>query len=106
MLSRDSDLESKVYEYLAFLISSARRLFEEPIYGPLRLLDAARRFLNIVVTYRLITDERVLSDLRELMKKIDEGIIKLWRDTEKLKNFTSELNVKLAEKISELMTKG
>lgn len=42
--------EEDVYELLAFLVSSAQLLVDEPrLYGPFRLIDAGSRLLGLVL---------------------------------------------------------
>lgn len=98
MPEKSTPLESDVYEYIAFLVSSALRLYEEPVYGSLRLLDAARRFINLVLAHGMIKDAALVNELRTLLEKIDWGISNLWRDPVKLREFLAELNVELAGK--------
>jgi len=92
-------VEYSIYEHVAFLVSSALRLYEEPVYGQLRLLDAARRFLNFAIACSIVKDESKLKELEALAEKINWAIENLWRDPERLKEFLVELNVELAEKM-------
>lgn len=103
MLEKSASLETDVHEYIAFLVSSALRLYEEPVYGSLRLLDAARRFINFVLAYGMVKDPTLVNELRTLVEKIDWGISNLWRDPERLREFLAELNVELAEKYLRLL---
>lgn len=80
------------FELLSFLITSARGLLEEPtIYGPLRLVEAARKLLDII-------DERGLGsqELDELKQYIDENINTVLYGEEEFKRFLEELVKRLA----------
>jgi len=97
----DKEVKSniRIYEFITFLASSARGLFEEPqTYGPFRCLDAITRFINLI-------EELGYSDpyLKELKKDIEKGKYLVLASEEDFKKFIIELNVKLARKIKELL---
>lgn len=49
MKSTDDILKDDHFKLLAFLITSARGCVDEPVlYGPLRLVDAAARLIDIM----------------------------------------------------------
>lgn len=65
-----SDITEKGHELLAFLVSSAVRLPDEPeIYGPLRLMEAARRLCDILIA----AGDECGGELEKLVETIDEG---------------------------------
>ncbi|MGB9800339.1 MAG: DUF6092 family protein [Thermanaerothrix sp.] len=61
-------LQEEFFHLIAYMITSARGLYEEPAdYGVFRLLDSAGRLLDILQNQGLLTD-RFLLDLKQ---KID-----------------------------------
>ncbi|MEM0241046.1 MAG: DUF6092 family protein [Thermosphaera sp.] len=87
----------RIYDFIAYLISSARGLLVEPqAYGPFRCLDAVSRFIN------LLSDLGVRDPyLDELKNEVDEGKYLLLIDENKFKDFIVSLNIKLARRIRE-----
>lgn len=80
------------FELLSFLITSARGLIDEPqIYGPLRLLDAAIKLINIMEKEGRLTDE--LREIRQLILEKSDLVI---RDEKAFIEFLDELSLKLA----------
>ncbi len=80
------------FELLSFLITSARGLLEEPvIYGPLRLVEAARKLLDIMEEKGIST-----SELIELKQYIDENINTVLIGEEEFKAFLNELVKRLS----------
>ncbi len=80
------------FELLSFLITSARGLIDEPqIYGPLRLLDAAAKLINIMEKEGRLTDE--LREIRQLILEKSDLVI---RDEKAFIEFLDELSLKLA----------
>ncbi len=85
------------FELLSFLITSAKGLLEEPvIYGPLRLVEAARKLLDIM-------EEKGISsrELSELKQYIDDNINTVLYGEEEFKKFLEELVKRLAVIIRE-----
>jgi hypothetical protein len=63
-------LEDEHFQLLAFLLTSARGCIDEPpIYGPLRLIDAADKLISIIVKKY----GRQLTELQEIRRKIEEA---------------------------------
>lgn len=61
-------LQEEAFHLIAYMLTSARGLYEEPTdYGVFRLLDSAGRLLDILQNQGLLTD-RFLLDLKQ---KID-----------------------------------
>lgn len=61
-------IQAEVFHLIAFMLTSARNLYEEPDdYGVFRLLDAAGRLLDILQNQDLLTDPY----LAGLKQKID-----------------------------------
>lgn len=80
------------FELLSFLITSARGLIDEPqIYGPLRLLDAAVKLINIMEEEGRLTDE--LREIRQLILEKSDLVI---RDEKAFMEFLDELSLKIA----------
>jgi len=66
--STESILKDKHFQLLAFLITSARGCVDEPVlYGPLRLVDAASRLIDIMEDEGKSNDE--ISKLKELIEE-------------------------------------
>ncbi|MGC9148829.1 MAG: DUF6092 family protein [Sulfolobales archaeon] len=86
-------------EFLAFLSSSSEGLFGEPReYGPLRCVDAMRRFIDILIELNLPLEENLLEELKDLRNWIDRDMHLLMYDPDKFKEFIMRLNKVLAEK--------
>jgi hypothetical protein len=63
-------LEDEHFQLLAFLLTSARGCIDEPpIYGPLRLIDAADKLISIIVKKY----GRQLTELQEIRRKIEKA---------------------------------
>ena len=68
MKSTDNILNDSHFKLLAFLITSARGCVDEPpLYGPLRLIDAAARLIEIMKEEGKATPE--LLELQELIEE-------------------------------------
>ncbi|MEM0233584.1 MAG: DUF6092 family protein [Candidatus Nezhaarchaeales archaeon] len=93
----DEERKMRIYDFIAYLISSARGLLVEPqVYGPFRCLDAVSRFIH------LLSDLGIKDPyLDELKDEVDKGKYLLLIDESKFKDFIIHLNVKLARKIKE-----
>jgi len=66
--STDNILNDSHFKLLAFLITSARGCVDEPpLYGPLRLIDAAARLIEIMKEEGKATPE--LLELQELIEE-------------------------------------
>lgn len=79
-------LNNKYFQLLSFLITSARGCIDEPpLYGPLRLLDAASRVINMMENEGIANEtffkiknkisqaiENLMSDEVEFIKIVDE----------------------------------
>jgi len=69
-MSTENILEDEHFQLLAFLLTSARGCIDEPpIYGPLRLIDAADKLISIIVKKY----SRELIELQEIRKKIEKA---------------------------------
>lgn len=69
-MSTENILEDKHFQLLAFLLTSARGCIDEPpIYGPLRLIDAADKLISMLMEkYRGESKE-----FQEIRKKIEKA---------------------------------
>jgi hypothetical protein len=96
----DEEKRVHIYEFVAYLVSSARGLLVEPqIYGPFRCLEAVSRFV------RLLEDLGVKDVyLSELRKEIDEGKYLVLTSEEGFREFIIRLNVKLAQKVRSVLS--
>ena len=92
MKSTDDILNNPHFKLLAFLITSARGCVDEPpLYGPLRLVDAAARLIDIMEKEGKATPEIV-----ELQKLIEEKKDLVMYDEEEFIKFLDELSKELA----------
>ena len=93
MKSSDDILSDDHFKLLAFLITSARGCVDEPpLYGPLRLADAAARLIEIMgkegkVVPEILELQKLIEDKKDLVMYNEEGFIE----------FLDELSRKLAE---------
>lgn len=86
-------MNDKHFQLLAFLITSARGCIDEPkLYGPLRLLDAATKLIEIMEEEGKTTPEIV-----ELQRLIDEKKDLVMYDEEAFVKFLDELSKRLAK---------
>lgn len=94
MLKSSEDiLKDDHFKLLAFLVTSARGCIDEPaLYGPLRLVDAAARLIDIMKREGKATPEMI-----ELQKLIEEKKNLVMYDEKGFINFLDELSKKLAE---------
>ncbi len=69
-MSTENILEDEHFQLLAFLLTSARGCIDEPpIYGPLRLIDAADKLISMLMEkYRGESKE-----FQEIRKKIEKA---------------------------------
>jgi len=80
------------FKLLSFLVTSARGCLDEPqIYGPLRLLDAAQRVIEIMKEEGKSTEE-----IEKLEEKIEECIDVLMYDEEEFVKLLDEISKDLA----------
>jgi hypothetical protein len=96
----DEEKRARIYDFIAYLVSSARGLLVEPqMYGPFRCLDAVSRFIRLL-------DDLGIRDayLSELKKEIDECKYLVLTDEEKFREFVVLLNVKLAQKVRGILS--
>jgi len=95
----DEEERVRIYEFVAYLVSSARGLLVEPqVYGPFRCLEAVSRFIRLL-------DHLGIKDayLDELKKKIDEGKYLLLMNEEEFRKFVVRLNVELAQEVRNVL---
>ena len=100
MRSTDGLLSDKHFQLLAFLITSARGCIDEPkLYGPLRLLDAASRLIEIM------EDEgKASEEVLRLRGLVEEAIDVLMYDQKEFVRLTDELSRELARIIRDQKT--
>lgn len=87
----------RIYDFIAYLVSSARGLLAEPqLYGPFRCLDAVSRFVQ------LLNDLGVRDPyLEKLKEEIDKGKYLILFDESRFKDFIIHLNIGIARRIKE-----
>lgn len=90
--------KGELIEILAYLTTSAELLINEPhIYGPLRLLEAANRLIEMAESKGIDID-----DLRELKQKINEAIEVVIKDEEKFKETLKEIGRETGKIVKQL----
>ncbi|KUK17168.1 DUF6092 family protein [Thermococcus sibiricus] len=98
MKNTESLLKDEHFKLLSFLITSARGCVNEPVlYGPLRLVDAAARLIDIMKKEGKVTPE-----IEELQKLIEEKKDLVMYDEEGFINFLDELSKRLGEIIKKV----
>lgn len=84
-------------ELLAYLVSSAAGLREEPkIYGPLRLIEAAERLCRLAADDPATSEER-RAGLRELAELIDSRKNDCMTDEESFYSMLDEASMRLVD---------
>ena len=97
MKSTDDILNDPHFRLLAFLITSARGCVDEPVlYGPLRLVDAAARLIDIMEKEGKANED--ILKLKELIEKKKDLVM---YDEEGFIEFLDELSKELARIIKE-----
>ncbi len=85
------------FKLLAFLITSARGCVDEPpLYGPLRLIDAAERLISLMEKRGIIN-----KDLLEIKAMIGEKKGLVMYDEKEFIKFLDELVLRIAKIIKE-----
>ncbi|MEM1991888.1 MAG: DUF6092 family protein [Nitrososphaerota archaeon] len=93
----ESIIEDEHFKLLTFLIVSARGCVDEPpLYGPLRLIDAAEKLIELMDKMGK-ADER----LKEIMKTIHERKFSVVRGEKEFINLLDELVLKVSKIIKE-----
>ncbi len=96
MTGMGEGLSEELFELLSFMISSAQGLFEEPqSYGPLRLLEAAKRLVEIMEKHGLAGEAE-----RRIRSLIEENIHLVLSSEEDFKAFVDKLVEELASIIA------
>lgn len=86
MKNSDSIIWDEHFKLLAFLITSARGCVDEPpLYGPLRLIDAASKLIEIMknegkITNELLEIQKLIEEKKDLVMYNEEDFIKLLDD--------------------------
>jgi len=71
MTNMEEILNNKYFQLLSFLITSARGCIDEPpLYGPLRLLDAASRVIDMMEKEKMV-DEKISNIKNLILQAID-----------------------------------
>jgi len=66
---KNNELEQEFFELIAFMVTSARNLIEETkLYGPLRLVDAVSRLIDVLQKHDLSSPR-----LETIQRQIEEG---------------------------------
>ena len=91
-------LNDSHFKLLAFLITSARGCVDKPpLYGPLRLIDAASRLIDIMEE-----EGKANTKLLKLKELIEEKKYLVMYDEEEFVKFLDELFKELAKIIKEV----
>lgn len=98
-MGMENILEDEHFQLLAFLIASARGCVDEPpIYGPLRLIDAAEKLISIIEK----KFERKLPELEDVKNTIEKARNVILTDEEEFVKTLDELVVKISKIIKKL----
>ena len=98
-MGMENILEDEHFQLLAFLIASARGCVDEPpIYGPLRLIDAAEKLISIIEK----KFERKLTELEDVKNTIEKARNVILTDEEEFVKTLDELVVKISKIIKKL----
>ncbi len=97
MKNSENILKNKHFQLLSFLLTSARGCVDEPqIYGPLRLLDAASRVIELMEEEKKITPE-----LLTLKEKINRCIDVLMYDEDEFVKMLDDISKDLGRIIKD-----
>ncbi len=92
-ISKEELVKDPHFKVLSFLITSARGCVDEPkLYGPLRLIDAAARLIDVMEAEGKVND-----DLRRLRDLIREKMYLVMYDEEGFIKFLDEVSRELAK---------
>ncbi|MCF8885290.1 MAG: DUF6092 family protein [Aigarchaeota archaeon] len=87
-------LNDEHFQLLAFLITSARGCIDEPsIYGPLRLIDAAEKIIDIIEKKQ----KEKITELEEIRQLIHEARLLVMVDEEEFTKILDKLTLKISE---------
>jgi hypothetical protein len=90
-----NNFKKSLFDFLSFLIISARNLVEEPkLYGPLRLIDGASRLIEIL-------EKEGLSDefLSKIRKKIEEKESSVMTNKDEFIKLLDDLTLDFADEL-------
>ena len=88
-----SELAQGFYELVGFMVVSARRLLDEPhVYGPLRLIDASQRLVDLLRNHGMST-----ADLDRVADAIEGGKALSMESPDAFREFLDSLAVLLVE---------
>lgn len=86
-------MEDENFQLLAFLLASARGCLDEPpIYGSLRLIDAAEKTINIIMG-----KFREIKELSEIRKKIEKARSLVLADEEQFAKTLDEIVIEISK---------
>lgn len=95
--STEEVVKDEHFKLLAFLITSARGCVDEPhLYGPLRLIDAASRLINI-----MRSEGKTSKELDKLQEMIEEKKDLVMHDEKEFIKFLDELVAELVKIVKE-----
>ncbi len=70
MSSGNSQSETYFFEWAAYMVASARGLLDEPqIYGPIRLLEALRKLLEVLRTVSILEQDLFLTQIEQKLER-------------------------------------
>lgn len=92
-------LQEELFHLTAYLITSARGLYEEPAeYGVFRLLDAAGRLLEIMESSDLL-DDPFLVELKRLVDEERAGSMDEERQRERLDDMVQRIAAEMRRRL-------
>ena len=98
--SMNEQISQGVFDYTLFLLTAARGCVDEPhMYGPLRLVDAVSRIIDIFSRANLIQDPF----LTNLKKKIDEKKFVVMESEDEFVKFIDDLIATSVEEMKRRM---
>lgn len=88
------DLKQDLLLLVAFMLSSAQGLYDEPVeYGTFRLIDSARRLLIIMEDYDL--SDHLLSEIKMCVDEVCEDAM----DDDKQRQYLEQIIITISQEI-------
>ena len=96
----NKQISQGIFDYTLFLLTAARGCVDEPhMYGPLRLVDAVSRIVDIFSRANLLQDQF----LANLKKKIDEKKLIVMESEDEFVKFIDDLIATSVEEMKKRM---
>lgn len=96
-----TELKSELFNLVAFMISSARGLYDEPSeYGSFRLLDASGRLLEIMESAGWL--DPFLTQLKASVDAVSGGEMDTERQRQRLDQWVMEIAAEMQNRLSKI----